>query len=509
VEEEMISVDQRAAIRHAYYHEHKSVRQIARDLKCSRKTVDKALASAHPTPYTRSVPYTAPKLGAFHARIAELLAEQARQPRKQRYTSHKIFEILRTEGYTGSESRIRGYIGQCKRTSKRPPVFVPLEFDPGQDAQVDWGEAIVILAGARLKVQLFVMRLCYSRRTFALLFPTQRQEAFFEGHVRAFHFFAGVPHRISYDNLTTAIRPIFTGRTRQEQQAFTAFRSHYLFQSHFCTPGQGHEKGQVEHGVGYVRRNFLVPLPQADSFAALNEMLLVRCGQDDARQVHGQEATIGALWTAEQPLLRELPPHDIACCITVSACLTPYSQVIFETNRYSVPVERAARQFVIKAYPFHVEIVHQDQIVARHPRCYDRETDVFDPLHYLPLLEQRPGAFEHAKPLRRWRENWPLCYKRLLYRLREQWPEGRGIREFVQILRLHETHPAPLIEQAIEQALTYGCVHAEGVKLCLHHLLRPEHSPDVLDLTGQPHLAQIGAQPLDFQLYDALLTGGA
>jgi transposase len=334
----MISVDLRAAIRHAYYHEQQSVRQIARTLNCSRKTVDKAIASPEPAPYTRSVPREAPKLGPFHARIDQLLADQAHQPRKQRYTTHKIFQILQAEGYAGSESRVRGYIGQRKRTTQRPALFVPLEFDPGQDAQVDWGEALVLLAGVRVTVQLFVMRLCYSRRTFAMAFPTQRQEAFLHGHVQAFHFFGGVPQRLSYDNLTTAIRPIFTGRTRVEQQTFTAFRSHYLFTSHFCTPNQGHEKGQVEHAVGYVRRNFLVPLPQADSFATLNAHLLEACQRDDVRRVQGQPDTIGSMWAAEHPHLRALPPRDFACCVTLSACLTPYSQVVFETNRYSVPV---------------------------------------------------------------------------------------------------------------------------------------------------------------------------
>lgn len=352
------------------------------------------------------------------------------------------------------------------------------------------------------------MRLCYSRRTFAMAFPTQRQEAFLEGHVRAFHFFQGVPHRLSYDNLTTAVQPIFTGRTRVEQQTFTAFRSHYLFTSHFCTPNQGHEKGQVEHGVGYVRRNFLVPLPAVDTFAALNELLLARCQQDDARQVHGTAAPIGSLWTAEQPHLRALPPRDFACCVTVAACLTPYSQVVFETNRYSVPVEHAARQVVLKAYPFHVEILHQDHLIARHPRCYDRDQDVFDPLHYLALLAQRPGAFDHAKPIRRWRETWPLAYTRLLERLRTHWPDGRGIREFIRILQLHQSYPAPLIDQAIEHALTVGCVHAEGVLLCLHQLLHPEQPPPTLDLRAQPQLAQIGAQPIDLQMYEALLSGG-
>jgi hypothetical protein len=250
-----------------------------------------------------------------------------------------------------------------------------------------------------------------------------------------------------------------------------------------------------------------VPLPQASSFAALNELLLERCLKM-MPGVHGLPTTIGALWAAEQPLLRSATSRPGLLRHRLGLP-DPYSQVIFETNRYSVPVERAARELVIKAYPFQIEIVHQEEIIARHPRCYDRETDVFDPLHYLALLEQRPGAFEHAKPIRRWRESWPLCYKRLLHRLREQWPEGRGVREFVQILKLHQTHPAPLIEQAIEAALTYGCIHAEGVKLCLHHLLAPEQSTPALDLTQTPHLAQIGAQPIDLQRYDALLTGGS
>jgi transposase len=438
-----------------------------------------------------------------------LLAERDRMPRKQRYTSHKIFTILQAEGYAGSESRIRGYIGDVRRRQQVPRTFIPLEFDPGQDAQVDWGEAEAILDGTRCTAQLFVMRLCYSRRTFAMLYPTQRQEAFLDAHVHAFHFFGGVPFRLSYDNMTTAIRPIFLGRTRVEQQTFTAFRSHYLFDSHFCTPTAAHEKGQVEHGVGYVRRNFLVPIPQADSFATLNAQLLESCRRDDARQVQGQPDTIGGMWAAEQPQLRALPARDLACCVTTTARLTPYSQVIFETNRYSVPVERAAAQLELHAYPFRLDILHQDQVIASHPRCYGHGQDVYDPLHYLPLLAQRPGAFDHAKPIRHWQQSWPLAYKRLLIRLRQHWPEGRGIQEFVRILQLHAQYPAALIEQAIEQALTIGCIHADGVTLCLHQLLHPAPVHAMLDLSNQPHLELIGAQPINLQPYDQLLTGGA
>ncbi|NCC53411.1 MAG: IS21 family transposase [Spartobacteria bacterium] len=503
----MLTVDQHAAIRHAFYHQGKSIRAIARELQLARQTVRKALQDPAPPTYTPTRRRAAPKLDAFRERIAALVEERNHQPRKQRYTSRRIYQLLVQEGYTGSESRVRGYLGELKRTQLRPKRFLPLAFDPGQDAQVDWGEAQVVLNGTRVTVHLFTMRLCYAHRTFAMAFPTERQEAFFSGHVHAFAFFAGVPHRLSYDNLTTAIKPVFTGRTRTERQAFTAFRSYYLFESHFCNRNAGHEKGQIEHGVGYVRRNALVPVPQVADYQALNDQLLAWCHTEDARQVHGQPQTIGTMWAEEQPLLRPLPPQPYPCCITTQAILTPYCQVVFETNRYSVPADQAVRQLVIRAFPFHVDILDRDQILARHPRSYLREQDIVDPLHYLPLLLERPGAFDHAKPLRRWRETWPPVYRQILAHLREHWPDGRGIREFVRILQLHQDYPAAQIEQAVSRALTLGCAHADGVRLCLHAIVQPETSPPLLDLQERPHLAAIGSQPLDLRVYDALFEG--
>jgi len=139
--------------------------------------------------------------------------------------------------------------------TKRRDVYLPLEFDPGQDAQVDWGEAEVVMAGARVVVQLFHLRLCYSRRLFARsgAYPTQRQEAFFEGHMLAFEHMGGVPHTITYDTLrvTPAVRRVLEGRNREEQVAFVAFRSHHLFASRFCTPGQGHDAKRAAWKVGW------------------------------------------------------------------------------------------------------------------------------------------------------------------------------------------------------------------------------------------------------------------
>lgn len=503
----MLSVEQREAIRRAYYVEKKSVRQIARELHCSRKTVTKAIASATPAAYTRSVPYASPKLGPFKERLAELLAEREQQPPKQRYTATKLYEILHAEGYQGSSARLRGYLGSINWRLPRQRSFFPLEFDPAQDAQVDWGEAVAVIAGERLTIQLFVLRLCFSRRTFAMAFPTQRQEAFFLGHIHAFRFIGGVPHRLSYDNLPTAVRKVLTGHDRIEQEAFITFRSHYLFDSHFCTVGEGHEKGQVEHGVGYVRRNFLVPIPVVDSFAALNAHLLAKCEEDSARTVHGQDERISALWRKELPLLRPHPAHDLACCRTVQVTRTPYSQVIFETNRYSVPVDQGGVQLTLRAYPFEIEVLDRERVLARHPRSYGREQDLFDPLHYLALLEQRPGAFEHAKPIRRWRETWPACYSLLLERLRRRDGDGPGLRAFIAVLQLHQHEPAALIAQAIEQALALGALHVDGVRLCLNQLKEPSVLPPSLNLDHQPQLATVGSQPLDLARYDQLLTG--
>lgn len=505
----MLTLEECERIRRAYYLHHKSIRQIAEEEGRSRETVSRVIAENPVSSSQQKRSKPAPVFGPFQSRLDELMQRNERLPRKQQYTSHKIFEILQSEGYQGCESRVRQQIASWKRVHKAPEVFLPLEFEPGQDAQCDWGQALAVIAGVRQMVEMFVMRLCYSRRTFVMTFPSQKQESFFWGHVQAFNYFGGVPARISYDNLATAVKLTFDKehkrRQRSEQPTFVAFRSHYLFESHFCTPAQGHEKGQVEHGVGFSRRNFMVPIPEAASYETLNAYLLEQCKKDDARQVSRQPMTIGQAWEYEQPFLRPLPTFEFDCCHIASVRLTPYSQATFETNRYSVPVNYARRDITIKAYPFHVDILDSTTLLARHPRSYAREQDIFDPLHYLPLLEQRPGAFDYAKPLKRWREEWPPSYHQMLHLLREKWPEGRGVQEFVRILQLHQDHPAALVQQAIEQAQSIGCVHLDGVLHCLHQLDSPETSPASLDLSDRPQLDAIGNQPVDLSRYEMLL----
>jgi transposase len=504
----MLTVHDYERIRRAYYIDKKSIRQIGRELRHSYWTIRKALDTSAPEPYQLSKAKLAPVLGPYKGQIEQLLADNAQLPRKQRYTSKKIYQAIRGQGYPGAESTVRYYVAQQRKAMSRPTIYLPLAFDPGMDAQADWGEGYVLMAGEMVSAQLFVMRLCYSRKLFVMAFPTQRQEAFLWGHVQAFAHFGGVPRRISYDNLKTAVRRILEGRNREEQTTFTRFRSHYLFASRFCTPGQGHEKGGVENDVGYARRNFLVPMPTVANFDELNQLLLTACQEDDLRRVERTDQTIGERWQTEVPHLHPLPKHAFACCTSREVTLNGYGQVSFETNRYSVPVDEARKALTLRVYPFHIEILADHQVIATHTRTYGRKENVLDPLHYLPLLEQRPGAFEHAQPLRQWRAQWPPVYETLLAALRRQQPsESQAIRAFIQILQLHQHHAPDQIEAAIKQALAEGLTSLVGVRFCLNRLLDPTPVVAPLDLSTRPELVEIGRQPTSLERYDRFLLG--
>jgi transposase len=507
----MLTVYEWEQVRKAYYIEGKSIRQIARETRRARRTIQRMVDSDEPPSYQRQVPIPTRKLGPYKERIETMLKQNATMPRKQRWTSPRIYEVIRAEGYEGAESTVRHFVAQVRKQLKPPKLYLPLEFDPGTDAQVDWGEGEVIFNGRQVKVQLFYMKLSYSRRTFMMAFPSQKQESFFAGHVAAFNFFEGVPQRISYDNLKTAVKEVLTGRHRLEQEAFVQFRGHYLFESHFCAPRAGNEKGGVEHHVGYYRRRFLVPLPEVASFAELNAYLLTQCAADDTRQVSGQEAAIGVMWQLERQQLRPLPSYAYDCCRRTTAVLNRYSQIQVDSNRYSVPCDLAQRQLIVKLYPFEVHILRPSDSdpIAIHPRNYERGQEVIDPLHYLPLLQQRPGAFDHAKPLRQWRSQWPSVYEDLLAQLQQKWPDGRGVREFIAILYLHREHAQPVLVQAIEWALAQRCAHVDGIKLRLTQLALKEPAFSQLDLQHHPHLQQIGQQAVSIHAYDILVGGNS
>jgi transposase len=502
----MITVDEKEQIRRAHYLEGMSIRQIQRALGYHRKTIRKALEGGEVPRYTKTAARSSPVLEQAKAVIDHWLQEDQDRPPKQRHTAKRIYDRLVAEyNFSGAESTVRRYVGQ-QRKRMHMQVFIPLEYEPGQTAQVDFGEAQVRLAGSEVTAQLFCLRLGYSKQPFATALPTQAQEAFLEGHVRAFQFLGGIPHQLVYDNLKTAVKRILEGNSREEQAAFVAFRSHYLFESRFCNVAQAHEKGLVEGLVGYARRNWLVPTPSFPSWEALNVYLLEKCRAEGGRQLRGMGVSVGEALAFERAHLLPLPARPYSCCTLQPVQPNGFGLVTFQTNRYSVPAEHTHEALWLRAFVERVEITNGQQVLAVHPRCYGREQDLLNPLHYLAVLEQRPGAWEQAKPIKEWRRHWPEIYDRYLDALRERLSAPQATKEFVRILRLHGSFSETLIAQALEQALAGYCFTADGVKQLVLRLAEPATATEPLAPGQIAHLTSIQVAWPALSQFDRLLS---
>ena len=459
----MVTVEKKEEIRRAYFLKKKSIRGISRELGYSRKTIRKAIEDPGVSAYRRTAPIIHPVLGPVIPLIDNWLKEDESQPKKQRHTARRVWTRLKEEQqFTVGESTVRRYV-RGKRLVI-PEVFVPLVYQPGQDAQVDWGEAKVKINGEEVIVQFFALRLCYSGACFVVAYPNQKQEAFFDGHQRSFEFLGGVAQRHLYDNLKTAVKKVLSGRNRQEQDSFIAFRSHFLFESIFCQPAKGNEKDGVENLGGYVRRNFFVPVPEVDSFAELNRVLHKKCRDNLKRTVFGKQKSIGQLLQEEKEHFLSLPKHPFDCCRIVPVKADSCSRIQFETNKYSVPTEFAYQILLCKAYPFQIEIIQQEKVIAKHQRCYGRYQELFNPVHYLRLLEQKPGAFLQAKPLSGWQ--LPKIFEEFYAGLKQRIPE-KATREYIHTLRLLEDFSVSEVTAAVEKALSLQTYQSDAVRLFL------------------------------------------
>ena len=468
----MITVDQKEIIRREYFLNRKSMREIARELHHGRAVIRKAIYDPGIPAYKRNVPAPKRAIGALVTVMQQWLQEDKQRPTKQRHTAKRIYERLREEyGYHGSDRTVRREVRRLKATV--PDSHVPQTYEAGEGGTFDFGEAFVILSGQETKVHLGCLRLDYSSHYFVCALPTERQEAFFECHLRGFAYLGGAPGRIRYDNLKAAVYKIMTGKRRQEQAAWTAFRSHFLFESEYVTPGRGQEKGGVENLVGYVRRNFLVPLPAFQDYDELNAYLWGCCEQD-ARRRRRFGRLVRELWQEEQAKLRPLPPRLPEACTTVTARVNRRQQVRLAGNWYSVPADYVGRQITMHAYVFRVAIACQDNIIATHARSYGREEEVLEPHHYLPVLLRKPGAFARATPMLKW--PLPPVYETYHRRLRERLEGGAGTREYIRILMLLKDYALQEVTAAVEQAAGLGLYGYEAVRTFLRGELRPNLS---------------------------------
>ena len=476
-----------------------SVRQIQRETGLHHRTIKKILSHSSPPPFACPAREKS-KLGAYLERIAAILQDERDRniPKKQRHTAKRIFERLREEGYGGGYTQVKEAVRELRRTSQE--VFMPLRHDPGE-AQVDFGHALVKLRGELTKVAFFVMALPYSDAIFVVAYLRECLETFQDGHVRAFAFFGGVARRISYDNARTCVSQIIGAHARKLTDGFLQLQSHHLFKEHFCRVYRANEKGVVESMVKNARLNFFVPVPEVDSLEDLNCYLGQRCLEDLKRRVRGKDGTKQELLREDQAAFLPLPAAPFDACRKVSTSADRLSLVRFDANDYSVPVRYAHHAVTVKGYADRVLVCREDTVIAEHARRWGKEGIAFEPIHYLELLERKPGALDYARPLEEW--ELPECFHLLRGRLRED--GARGTREYIRVLRLLEKHSVKRVSRAIEKALT--------LRRCTRDVVAQFLYPDELSvvptftLDGREHLQGIRVDMPNLRGYAALLGG--
>jgi transposase len=478
-----------------------SQRQAARLFGIDPKTVAKMLRFSVPPGYRRSKPPARPKLDGFTGIIDRILKEDATRPRKQRHTARRIFERLKAEhGFAGGEAIVKDYVRERRLRGRE--MFVPLVHPPGH-GQADFGEAVAVVGGEERRIHFLAVDLPHSDACFVKAYPAETAEAFCDGHDAAFAFFGGVPQSMLYDNTRLAVARILGDGTRRRTRAFAELQSHFLFADRFGRPGKGNDKGKVEGLVGYARRNFLVPVPQVESLAALNAQLEARCRERQGARLRGHEETIGERLARDCAAMLSLPGAAYEACETRSARVSSLSLVRYRGNDYSVPVAYGHREVLVRGYVDAVVIACGAAVIARHVRSYGREDVLLEPLHYLPLLERKIGALDQAAPLAGW--ELPEAFL-VLRRLLEARLGKAGRREWVQVLRLLEVFRPEEVEAGVGEALRLGAIGFDAVKHLV--LCRVERRPPRLDLGVYPYLPRARVATTSAQAYMALLTDG-
>lgn len=459
-------------IRREYEHGEGTIIGVAKKLGIHRRMVREALADAVPKERKKAVRQW-PKLAPAVSFINTILEADQHAPRKQRHTAHRIWRRVRDEipDLDVAESTIRKYVRSRKHELGliRRDIFVPQSYRWGQEAQVDWYEAYADLDGERQKLYIFCVRSMASGGAFHRAYPHATQQAFLEGHEFAFDHFGGVFQVLRYDNLGSAVKKILRGHQREETARFIAFRSHWGFQSEFCTPGEGHEKGGVEGEGGYFRRNHLVPVPKARNLEDLNEQLLKASQSDEGRVISGQPRSVGESMTIECDQLQPLAQEGFQLAAIHYPVVNAKGSAKVLTNFYSVPLP-AGVEVQAKVYPAYVEIWHAGKLVARHERSFGRQQKVLDLEHYLEVLMKKPGAFAGSTPLEQWRHQgrWPECYDRFWAKLKERQGKQEGTRAMIEALMLGREYGYEQLERAVAEALALGCCDVSAVRLLLH-----------------------------------------
>lgn len=492
-------VDLFASIRRDARVEGLSVRELARRHSVHRRTVRAALESAVPPP--RKMPVrTSGRLEPFKPHIERMLVEDLDAPRKQRHTARRILARLIDEHDAAglSYSTVRDYV-RVRRAAveiaggRRVEAFVPQEHVPGYEAEVDFGEVWVVLAGVKTKCHLFAFRLCFSGRAVHRIYPTQAQEAFLEGHIAAFHTIGGIPTgQIKYDNLTAAVQSVLygQGRARVENDRWVLFRSHYGFDSFYCQPGikGAHEKGGIEGDVGRFRRTWLSPMPVVDSLAELNEKVIGWDQVDEDRRIGSRIRSVAADYALERDALSALPVDDFDPGLQLTPRVDRSSLITVRMAKYSVPSRLIGRQVRVSLRASELVVFDGRTVIARHPRVVARGADSIDLDHYLEVLQIKPGALPGSTALARARTAgvFTSAHEAFWAASRRVNGDAAGTRQLIDVLLLHRSMPAADVIAGLTSAVSIGAVTADVVAV----EARRHHAPGTAGAESDRHLPE-------------------
>lgn len=486
----MIDYERRCQIRHLHQQEGLNFQQIARSMGIDPETVSKYARAEKYTP-RRAGGQRVSKLDAFKPMIQRLLERHA-------YSCTQILQQLRAEGYEGGFSILKEYVRLVRPVRHR--AFLSLAFEPGEAAQVDWGYAGTIEIGqTRRRLSFFVMVLCHSRMAYVEFTCGEAMEHFLSCHRNGLEYFGGVPRTVLIDNLKTGVLRHPVGEKAIFNPRYLDFAAHYGFEVRACNVRCANEKGRVENGVGYVKKNFLAGLEIPPGLAAMNTAARHWLDSIANVRIHAEtRQSPVALFEVEKPALLALPGEGGDTSVTRLVRVTNRCRVTLDTNRYSVPSLYASQRLTLKVFSDRLCLYHAHNLVATHPRSYERHRDFENPDHVRELLDQRRRARD-AK--------WLLSFYSLSpqaeYYHRQLSSRSLNARSQInKIVALADIYGADKVARAIEDAIAseaFACQYIENI-LIQRETFTPQPGP--LHLTRRSDLLEIELSAADLSLYE-------
>lgn len=491
-----------------------SIRELARRHQVHRRTVRAALADAVPPP-RKSPERESAVFGPYEQLVREWLTADLGAPRKQRHTARRVWQrLLEERGASLAESTVRPQVARLKVEVglARKEVMVPQTHPEAQEAEVDFGQFEVSIAGVVLRLWMFVLRLSHSGKAVHIAYANQAQESFLDGHVKAFAALGGVPvGMIRYDNLKPAVLKCLLGRERFENAKFVALRSHYGFDSFFCRPGVegAHEKGGVEGEVGRFRRRHLTPVPHVPTLAALNEAMAAADAKDDARRIGARAERVGDAFAREALLLNPLPDHAFDASTPLSCRVDMKARICVRQSYYSVPASYAGRRVQVRLGADTVRVFDGASVIASHVRSLHKGTEDLVLDHYLEVLTRKPGALAGSTALvvARARGAFTEAHQSYWDAARRALGDQAGTKALIEALLLHRTLPVAAVQAAMREAVTTGRYTADVLAVTARAHATPPGPTSPIPLPDNVADPSATRATPSLAGYDQLLTG--